>query len=261
MAQTRYRILKDPTPNGYSSIDLFAGAGGTALGLENAGFHHVLLAEIDKNPVNTLRKNRPGWNIAHNDIAELDFTPYRGKIDLVEGGFPCQAFSRAGKEQGFDDPRGAMFFQFARAVNEIMPKMFVGENVKGLLLHEKGETFKTIVNTLQNIHDDQDHHYRVGYRVVKAQCHDVPQKRERLIIMGIRDDIGSELFFPKTRDYIPTLRDAIGGLPESAGAQYSEKNGQCSTWCRKAAGGKICPKQSKQNTWGHYAPPNQEAPA
>lgn len=223
MPQTRYRILKDPAPNGYNSIGLFAGAGGTALGLENAGFHHVLLAEIDKNPVNTLRKNRPGWNIAHNDIAELDFTPYRGKIDLVEGGFPCQAFSRAGKKQGFDDPRGAMFFQFARTVNEVMPKMFVGENVKGLLNHDRGETFKTIINTLQNIHDEENHHYRVGYRVVKAQYHDVPQKRERLIIMGIRDDIGSELFFPKTRDYIPTLRDAIGGLPESAGAQYSEK--------------------------------------
>lgn len=100
MAQNRYRILKDPTPNRYNCVDLFAGAGGTALGLENAGFRHVLLAEIDKNPVNTLRKNRPDWNIAHKDIASLDFTPYRGKIDLVEGGFPCQAFSRAGKKKG-----------------------------------------------------------------------------------------------------------------------------------------------------------------
>lgn len=223
MPQTRYRILKDPTPNGYNSIDLFAGAGGTALGLENAGFRHVLLAEIDKNPVNTLRKNRPDWNIVHKDIASLDFTPYRGKIDLVEGGFPCQAFSRAGKKQGFDDPRGAMFFQFARTVNEIMPKMFVGENVKGLIFHERGETFKTVINTLQNICDDEGRHYRVGYRVVKAQQHDVPQKRERLIIMGIRNDIGTELFFPKPRDYVPTLRDAIYGLPESVGAQYSEK--------------------------------------
>lgn len=223
MNQNRYRILKDPTPNRHNCIDLFAGAGGTALGLENAGFRHVLLAEIDKNPVNTLRKNRPDWNIAHKDITSLDFTPYRGKIDLVEGGFPCQAFSRAGKKQGFDDPRGAMFFQFARTVNEIMPKMFVGENVKGLIFHEQGETLKTIINTLQNICDGEGRHYRVGYRVVKAQQHDVPQKRERLIIMGIRSDIGSELFFPKPRDYVVTVRDAIYGLPESVGAQYSEK--------------------------------------
>lgn len=223
MPQTRYRILKDSNPNRYNCIDLFAGAGGTALGLENAGFHHVLLAEIDKNPVNTLRKNRPDWNIAHEDITSLDFTPYRDKIDLVEGGFPCQALSRAGKKEGFDDPRGAMFFQFARAVNEIMPKMFVGENVKGLIFHEQGETFKTVIDTLQDIHDHEGRHYRVGYRVVKAQHHDVPQKRERLIIMGIRNDIGTELFFPKPRNYIPTLRDAIYGLPESVGAQYSEK--------------------------------------
>ncbi|MDN5578462.1 MAG: DNA (cytosine-5-)-methyltransferase, partial [Chryseobacterium sp.] len=116
----------------YNSIELFAGAGGLALGLEEAGFKHVLLNELDKSACATLRHNRPNWNVIEGDIRKVDFTAYKNSIDLLTGGFPCQAFSYAGKKLGFEDIRGTMFFEFARALKEIQPKIFLAENVKGL---------------------------------------------------------------------------------------------------------------------------------
>lgn len=218
-----YSVLRDLEPNGFKSIDLFAGAGGTALGLENAGFEHILLSEIDEDAVATLRQNRPSWNVASGDVADLDFTSYAGKIDLLEGGFPCQAFSYAGHSRGFEDTRGTLFFQFARAVQEIMPKVFVGENVRGLLRHDGGKTLDTMMKTLRGIRGANGAHYRIAYRLVKAQYHDVPQKRERLLIMGVRSDVGKQLFFPRERDYIVTLWDAIGDRPKSRGQEYPAK--------------------------------------
>lgn len=218
-----YQVLKDESPNGYKSLDLFAGAGGTALGLENAGFQHVLLSEIDKDAADTLRVNRPEWNVIEGDVANLDFKEFTDEIDLLEGGFPCQAFSYAGNSRGFEDTRGTMFFQFARAISESMPKMFIGENVRGLLRHDGGKTLETMMNTLKSIRGKNNETYRVAYRLVKAQYHDVPQKRERLLIMGIRSDIGDKLYFPRERDYIVSLWDAIGDYPKSEGQSYPLK--------------------------------------
>ncbi|MES2181544.1 MAG: DNA cytosine methyltransferase, partial [Pseudomonadota bacterium] len=87
----------------YSSIELFAGAGGLAIGLEEAGLSNILLSEIDKNACSTLRKNRPEWNVIEGDVANIDFKPFKGKVDVLTGGFPCQAFSFAGKRLGFED--------------------------------------------------------------------------------------------------------------------------------------------------------------
>lgn len=218
-----YRVLDDEKPNGFVSIDLFAGSGGTALGLEHAGFKHLLLSEIDRDAVATLRRNRRNWNVVSGDVANLDFSPYRGKIDLLEGGFPCQAFSYAGRSKGFEDTRGTLFFQFARAVQEVMPKVFVGENVRGLVRHDGGKTLQTMLQTLGEIRGENGERYRVAYRLVKAQYHDVPQKRERLLIMGVRSDVGDKLFFPRERDYIMTVWDAIGDRPKSKGQAYPAK--------------------------------------
>jgi DNA (cytosine-5)-methyltransferase 1 len=96
--KNRYKVLATKDSSGYTSIDLFAGAGGTALGLENAGFEHLLLNEYDKHAAATLRLNRPSWRVIEDDIANVDFKPYKGKVDLIEGGFPCQAFSYAGRK-------------------------------------------------------------------------------------------------------------------------------------------------------------------
>ena len=219
----QYKVLRASENKLYSSIDLFAGGGGTASGLENAGFSHQLLSEIDPSAAQTLRTNRPEWNVVEGDVAKVDFTPFYNEIDLVEGGFPCQAFSYAGKSRGFEDTRGTLFFEFARAVQEVMPKVFVGENVKGLLRHDNGRTLQTMLKTLQSIRDEKGRHYKVAYRIVRAQYHDVAQKRERLLLIGVRSDLDSPILFPKERDYIISLWEAIGQCPESPGQSYPEK--------------------------------------
>jgi len=212
-----YKVLQNHGSKKYTAIDLFAGAGGTALGLEHAGFNHVLLNEYDKHAAATLRLNKPEWNVDGRDIHEVDFSEWRGKVDVVEGGFPCQSFSYAGKRLGFDDTRGTLFHEFARAVKEVQPKVAIGENVRGLLNHDEGRTLKTMVKVLQDLG------YNVAYRVLRSQYLDVPQKRERLIIMAVRKDVSDKLVFPKERDYTVSLREAIGDKPESDGQQYSER--------------------------------------
>lgn len=109
----------------YSSIELFAGAGGLALGLEKAGFETVLLNEINADACSTLRFNRPKWNIVENDIKSIDFSEYYNQVDFLSGGFPCQAFSYAGNKFGFEDTRGTLFFELARAIKEVKPKVFM----------------------------------------------------------------------------------------------------------------------------------------
>ena len=216
-SENNFRILRATKPSKYTAIDLFAGAGGTALGLENAGIHHVLLNEFDKHAVATLRQNKPDWNVNGDDIHQVDFTQWRDKADIVEGGFPCQSFSYAGKGKGFEDTRGTLFHEFARCVKEVNPKIAIGENVRGLLTHDGGRTLQTMVKILQDLG------YRVAYKVMRSQYMDVPQKRERLVIIGVRNDIETPILFPKERDYTISLREAIGDKPEADGQQYSER--------------------------------------
>lgn len=215
--ENRFRILKSKIQKKYTAIELFAGAGGTALGLENAGIKHVLLNEFNKDCVATLRKNMPQWNVVHDDVAKLDFTEWKAKVDLVQGGFPCQAFSYAGKRQGFEDTRGTLFYEFARCVKEVKPKIAMGENVKGLLKHEGGKTLATMVKVLEDLG------YKVAYKVLRAQYLDVPQKRERLIIIGIRKDLNIPFIFPKEKDYTISLKETLKGCPKSLGQEYSQK--------------------------------------
>ncbi|PZD78948.1 DNA (cytosine-5-)-methyltransferase [Mesonia sp. K7] len=209
----------------YSVMELFAGAGGLAIGLEKAGLNCKALNEIDKWACQTLRKNRPNWNVLEGDIKDLDFSTYQNKIDVVTGGFPCQAFSYAGKKLGFQDARGTLFYEFARAVKEIQPKICIGENVKGLLNHDNGRTLKGMISILDEI----------GYRVVspvevlKAIHYNVPQKRERLILVAIKKDIDVDYTYPKPFSEVYTLKDALkkGSLfdknvPKSKGSTYPE---------------------------------------
>lgn len=214
-----FYVLAAP-PTGLTVLELFAGAGGLALGLENAGFEAALLVEWDKDAVSTLRRNRPTWNVIHGDVAGVDYSDYQGKVDVVAGGFPCQAFSYAGNGMGFGDTRGTMFFEFARCVEQVRPKVALGENVRGLLEHDGGRTLSTMVAVLGNLG------YKVAVRLLRAQFHDVPQKRERLIIMGIRNDVEAQHLFPKERDYTVSLREALENCPLSDGAKYPERKRQ-----------------------------------
>ena len=213
-----YVLESDPT--NYRCLELFAGAGGMALGFENAGFQTMMLNEIDKNAAATLRLNRPAWNVVEADIKDLDFAKFTGLVDVVSGGFPCQSFSYAGNSQGFEDTRGTLFFDFARCVQQVQPKIALGENVRGLERHDNGRTLKTMISVLEDLG------YRVQYRVLKAQFHDVPQKRERLIMIGVREDLDLQIYFPEERDYILSLREAFEDIPDSAGASYPKRKAE-----------------------------------
>lgn len=211
----------------YTSVELFAGGGGLALGLSLAGFSHVLLNEFDKSACNTLRMDHPEWNIIEGDVRNVDFTPLRDKVDFLSGGFPCQAFSYAGKQGGFNDTRGTLFFELARAVNEIRPKVFMGENVKGLTSHDNGRTFSTIKNTIAELG-----YTLVEPRVLKAIMYQVPQKRERLILIAIRNDLAEKVSYhwPSPYTRVLTLRDALyksiiydTDVPQSEGVKYPLK--------------------------------------
>lgn len=203
-------------------LELFAGGGGMALGLESAGFRSVGLYEKDSHACATLKRNRPHWSVHQKDVTTVDFTTYRN-LDLVAGGFPCQAFSYAGEGKGFADTRGTLFYEFARAIQEARPKVFLGENVRGLVNHDDGRTMETIKTTLSGL----------GYtliepRVLKALFYGVPQKRERLFLVGIRNDLSGVFKWPSPHHRVFTLRDALkaGDLfpvdcPSSPGIDYS----------------------------------------
>ncbi len=211
----------------FNVLELFAGAGGMALGLEKAGLTSVMLNEIDKHACNTLRKNRPEWNVIEGDVAKVDFTPYRGKIDVLAGGFPCQAFSYAGKKLGFEDTRGTLFFEFARAIKETEPKIILGENVRGLLNHDEGRTLKTITTII-----DELGYELIEPKVLKAMFYNVPQKRERLLIVAIRKDLSNKMNFswPVAHNKVLTMKDALKkgelytcDVPESEGQKYPKR--------------------------------------
>lgn len=210
--------------NQYSVLELFAGAGGLAVGLEKAGLKCVALNEIDKWACQTLRQNRPNWNVLEGDIKNFDFSIYANGVDVVTGGFPCQAFSYAGKKLGLNDARGTLFYEFARVVKEVNPLICIGENVRGLLSHDKGRTIEGMVSIL-----DEIGYNVVPIQVLKAVNYKVPQKRERLILVGIRKDLPKNFEYPKPYKAIYNLKDALkkGSLyatdvPKSKGVKYPE---------------------------------------
>lgn len=210
--------------NDYSVLELFAGAGGLAVGMEKAGLKCVALNEIDKWACQTLRKNKPDWNVLEGDIKDYDFGKYRDSVDVVTGGFPCQSFSYAGKKLGLNDARGTLFYEFARVVREVNPSICIGENVRGLLSHEKGKTLEGMISIL-----DEIGYNIVPVEVLKAINYRVPQKRERLILVGVRKDIDIEYRYPKPHNNIYNLSDALkkGDLydckvPKSEGSKYPE---------------------------------------
>ena len=200
----------------YTSIELFAGAGGLALGLEQAGFNGKAFVEIEPVFCQTLQTNRPDWNVICGDIHTLHFSHYTN-IDLVSGGAPCQAFSYAGKRLGMEDTRGTLFYEFARCVKEVKPKMFLFENVRGLLNHDKGRTFETILAVFEELG------YRLQYKVLNAAYFGVGQKRERIIVIGIRDDLDIDFEYPEPDDTMTTLRDILQDVPPSDYQPYSER--------------------------------------
>ena len=213
--------------NQYTVVELFAGAGGLALGLEKAGFSSKGLFEIDKWAVQTLKKNRPSWNVMQEDIIKVTeegidkYLQLEEELDLLSGGYPCQSFSYAGKGLGLEDTRGTLFYNYGEFLKKLKPKIFLAENVKGLLSHNKGETLKIMIDVFENLG------YKVKYKVLNSLDYNVSQKRQRLIIIGVRNDIynkiGVEFQFPEPNEKKILLKDILKKVPESPYTPYSEK--------------------------------------
>ncbi len=185
-----------PTPKDYKFkfIDLFAGIGGFRIALQNLGGKCVFTSEWDKEAQKTYRANF--GEVPFGDITKEEtkkFIP--DGFDILCAGFPCQAFSIAGKRGGFDDTRGTLFFDVAEIIRRKKPKAIFLENVKGLRNHDKGKTLETILNVLRN-----DLKYFVPEpQIINAKDFGVPQNRERIYIVGFRDDLGIEKFeYPET---------------------------------------------------------------
>lgn len=211
----------------YKSIELFAGAGGLALGLEQAGFTTIGLIEKNKDAADTLKLNRPKWNVICDNIEniatenlEMLFNIRKGDLALLSGGAPCQSFSTIGKRLGLEDVRGTMFYYYAIFLNKLQPKAFIFENVKGLRNHDNKRTYSTMLNIFE------DAGYTTVYKVLNAWDYGAPQRRERLITIGFRNDIveSCEYKFPTSHKYKPVIRDIKLDINPGADecARYSE---------------------------------------
>ena len=176
-------------------LDLFAGIGGFRMGLESLGHECVGFCEIDK----FARKSYKAiydtkGEVELHDITQVtneEWRKFRGTVDIICGGFPCQTFSIAGKRKGFlDETRGTLFFEIARAAKEIKPPLLFLENVKGLLSHDQGRTFRTILSTLDELGYDAE------WQVLNSKDFGVPQNRERVFIIGHLRGSGGRQVFP-----------------------------------------------------------------
>lgn len=173
-------------------IDLFAGIGGFRFGMESAGHECVAFCEIDKFARASYKAiyNTEG-EIELHDITQVTDDEIRsiGHVDAICGGFPCQAFSIAGNRRGFEDTRGTLFFEIARFASILKPKYLFLENVKGLLNHDKGDTFEVILSALDELG------YDVEWQVLNSKDFGVPQNRERVFIIGhLRGESGRKIF-------------------------------------------------------------------
>ena len=227
---SKNKYKKPKSKKKWTVVELFAGSGGLALGFEKAGLKCLFANDIDRDSCETLKKNRPKWNILHKDIHKIsdgEFKKLKG-TDVVSGGFPCQAFSYAGKKLGFKDTRGTLFYEFARAVKIIKPKICLAENVRGLISHDGGKTLKTIINIMEEI----------GYKVIAPQVcqsifYEVPQKRERLFLIGIKKGSGLKFNYPNKISEPYTVKDALKkgrlyktNVPNSEYQKYTKRKQQ-----------------------------------
>lgn len=200
-------------------LDLFAGIGGFRLGLEQAGHECVGFCEIDKFVRQSYKAihNTEGEREYHDitTVSNEEWQTLRGTVDIICGGFPCQAFSIAGKRKGFlDETRGTLFFEIARAAEQIKPRTLFLENVRGLLSHDKGRTFGIILNTLDELG------YDCEWQLLDSKNHGVSQNRERVFIVGhLRGERGREVF-PITRENSGAIKRIVNGRESHGHSTY-----------------------------------------
>lgn len=173
-----------------TSIEICAGAGGQALGLEQAGFEHVALVEIEPPACATLRLNRPSWNVIEGDVHAFSAVPYRGKVDLLAGGVPCPPFSVAGKQLGADDERD-LFPEALRLAAECEPRAVMLENVRGIF-YPKFDGYRKLI--LDRLHEMG---YKTWWQLVQASDYGVSQLRPRAVLVAIKDPWARAFVWPE----------------------------------------------------------------
>lgn len=199
-----YRNSDNPGGESFSIVSLFAGCGGMDLGFRGGfeflskrydarPFHHVAVNEWSAAAARTFMRNFPGSQVEVCDVAEFVSSglPSTGTVDVVTGGFPCQDFSLAGRRQGLNVQRGKLYLSMVEIVRLLAPKVFVAENVKGLMTWENGLALEVITR------DFADLGYEVDYRLLNAADYGVPQARNRVIIVGVRGDLGINFAWPE----------------------------------------------------------------
>jgi DNA-methyltransferase (dcm) len=203
-----------------SSLELCAGAGGQAVGLENAGYEHVALVENDMHACETLRVNRPDWNVCESDLREFSAKKYRG-VDLVAGGVPCPPFSTAGKQLGTDDERN-LFDEALRIVKESNPKAVMLENVRGLLDAKFSDYRKEISFQLKEMG------YLSDWKLLHASDYGVPQLRPRVVLVALKSRYAGYFSWPKAFSVPPksvgeTLYDLMSENKWSGAKAWKKK--------------------------------------
>jgi DNA (cytosine-5)-methyltransferase 1 len=202
----------------FTFIEVCAGGGGLSEGLIKSGFVPLLLNDNNSDCCKTLKLNHPDANVICNSMDKINFTEYIHKVDLLTGGVPCQSFSQAGLRKGLDDPRGDLMMKFIQILNLVQPKLFMIENVKGLLSHNHGETIQKILDII-----NENNLYNITYKCLDASKYDVPQKRERVFIVGVLKSLNRSFEFPQESFTKKTLKDVLHNVPHSNGAKYNEQ--------------------------------------
>lgn len=238
-------------------ISTFAGCGGSSLGYQLAGFRELLAVEWDNNAVETFRLNFPDVPVYHGDIAKLSGEECLrlagvepGELDVLDGSPPCQGFSTAGKRK-FDDPRNGLFREYARLLAELRPRVFVMENVTGMVKGYMKQAYLTIIAELRACG------YRARGEVLNAMYFNVPQSRERVIIIGVREDLGVEPSHPKPQTRPVTVRQAFAGLKDDPAARCIPKPGsKTAAQMAVVKAGATCAlhHSHKRLAWGAVAP-------
>lgn len=193
-----------PKTSGYTAVEICAGGGGQALGLDRAGFRHLACVEYEPDFCRTLKANRPGWNVVCDDIRQFDGTPYKG-CDLLAGGVPCPPFSIAGKQLGADDDRD-MFPAALRLIGEIRPRAILLENVKGLAQKKFAGYLDSLVAAIRGMG------YRTDYRVLEASDYGVPQLRPRFVLVALAPRDMEHFVWPEKQAKKTTVGEALFDL-------------------------------------------------
>ena len=214
LAQAWLAHLAPRLPDAPTVISTFAGGGGSSLGYSMAGYRELLAVEWDDNAVTTFKLNFPDVPVYHSDIAKLTVEECLrlaglkpGELDVLDGSPPCQGFSTAGKRM-MDDPRNQLFREYVRLLRGLRPKVFVMENVSGMVKGKMKLVFAEILRDLKASG------YRVSARLLNAMYFNVPQSRERMIFIGVRDDLGIEPGYPKAESRGIPPKIAFANCPE-----------------------------------------------